>query len=270
MIIDIKETGDRISIMTSHNDSETEKEILQAAQKLVEETAATFTMDQLAAKAGLSRATIYRQIGGKKAILQRLADEHGLDELHQPDVPSRILQAARKLFGEQGLMAPTMEQIAAEADVGVATVYRHFGDKTGLLRRFMQAFRPRLPTEPDDASGDLATDLAQLVETMIRFILENQDMVRLSFSNAREWRDQLAGLRPFQERSLNRVANFLQSQMDTGQLRPIEPQQAAAALLGMILSFSLIMPTYYKLPDPEPQETAVFITNLFLNGLKQP
>ncbi len=66
------------------------------------------------------------------------------------------------------------------------------------------------------------------------------------------------------------MANFLQSQMDAGQLRPSDPRQAAAALLGMILSFSLIMPTYYNLPDPEPQETAVFITRLFLDGLKQP
>ncbi len=245
-------------------------QILQAARILAEKTAATFTMEQLAAQTGLSRATIYRQIGGKKVILKRLADEHGLDDLHQPDVPSRILQAARKLFGEQGLMAPTMEQIAEEANVGVATVYRHFGDKTGLLRRFMQAFHPQLPTQQDDVSGDLATDLAQLVATMIQFILENQDMVRLSFSNAHEWRDHLMDLRPFQERSLNQVATFLQSEMASGQLRPIDPQQAATALVGMILSFSLIMPTYYKLPNPEPQETAVFITNLFLDGLKKP
>ena len=256
--------------MTSQNGSQIEKKVLQVARTLAEETAATFTMDQLAAKAGLSRATIYRQLGGKKAILKRLAEEHGLDELNQPDVPSRILQAARTLFGEQGLMAPTMEQIAEEADVGVATVYRHFGDKTGLLRSFLQTFQPNLPLQKPEISGDLAKDLARLVQTMIEFILEHRDMVRLSFSNAHEWRDYMVDLRPFQERSLNRVANFLQSQMNTGQLRSIDPQQAAVALLGMILSFSLIMPTYYKLPDPEPQETAVFITNVFLNGLKQP
>ena len=95
-------------------------------------------------------------------------------------------------------------------------------------------------------------------------------MVQLSFSNAREWRDQLMDLRPFQERTLNRVATFLQSQVDAGQLRHTDPHQAATALLGMILSFGLIMPTFYKLPNPEPRETAVFITNLFLDGLKQP
>jgi AcrR family transcriptional regulator len=256
--------------MSSHNGSETEKQVLQAARALAEETAAAFTMDQLAAKAGVSRATIYRQLGSKEVILKRLATEHGLDELDQPDVPSRILQSARLLFAERGLLAPTMEQIAEEANVGVATVYRHFGDKTGLLRRFMQAFHPRLPTEKVDLSGDLVADLTRLVEAMMQFILENQEMVRLSISNAHEWRDHLAGLRPFQERSLNRVATFLQDQMAAGQLRTTDPRQAAAALLGMILSFSLIMPSYYNLPDPELQETAVFITNLFLNGLKQP
>lgn len=162
-----------------------------------------------------------------------------------------------------------MEQIAAEAGVGVATIYRHFGDKATLLKAFLQTYQPRLPTTNRQLSGDLTTDLTQLVNSMIRFILQNQDMVRLSFSNAHEWREQLTEARPFQERSLNRVANFLQSQIDTGQLRPFDPYQAAIALLGMILSFSLIMPTYYQLPDPEPQETAVFIVQLFLDGLRQ-
>ena len=263
-------TIDRISIMSSQSELALEKEVLQAARELVEETAVAFTMDQLAAKAGVSRATIYRQLGGKKAILKRLADEHGLNELDQPDAPSRILQAARQLFAEQGMLAPTMEQVAAAANVGVATVYRHFGDKISLIRAFLQAHHPHLPVQQAELSGDLRQDLVQLVETMVRFIVANQDMARLSFSNAREWRDQLMHLRPFQERTLNRVATFLQSQVDAGQLRHTDTQQAATALLGMILSFGLIMPTFYNLPNPEPRETAVFITNLFLDGLKRP
>lgn len=256
--------------MSSQSDLKFEQAVLQAARELVAETAVPFTMDQLAAKAGVSRATIYRQLGGKKAILKRLADEHGLDELDQPDAASRILQAARTLFAERGLMAPTMEQIAEEANVGVATVYRHFGDKIGLLRAFLQAFHPRLPITENELTGDLHLDLAQLVETMIRFIVEHRDMVQHSFSSLHEWREHLMDLRPFQVRSLSRIANFLEGQIAAGQLRSIDAQQAATALLGMILSFGLVMPTYYKLPDPEPQETAEFITNLFLDGLKQP
>ena len=244
--------------------------IMQAAQILVKETAVAFTMDDLAAHTGLSRATIYRQVGGKKKILQRLATEHGLGELEQPDVPSRILQAARTLFGKFGLSAPTMEQVAAEAGVGVATIYRHFGDKPTLLKTFLQTYQPNLTTNTEDLSGNVTADLTQLVQTMIQFIIQNQDMVRLSFANQHEWLSELSAVRPFHERSLSRVASFLQNQIDTGQLRPIDPEQAATALLGMILSFSLIMPTYYNFDDPAPQETAEFITQLFLQGVQEP
>ncbi len=241
-----------------------------AAKALVKETAVSFTMDQLAVKAGVSRATIYRQFGSKKAILKRLADEHGLDNLAQPDAPSRILQAARTLFAQQGMMGPTMEQIAAEANVGVATVYRHFGDRSGLLHHFFQAYQPNLPLTAKEITGDLVKDLTQLVAVLIAFIVENQDIVQHNFSNALEWRDEMIGVRPFQQRSLTRVTTFLQERIDAGQLRPTDPQKAAAALLGMILSFSLVIPIYYKTPNPKPQETAAFITNLFLDGLKQP
>lgn len=254
--------------MSSQNDSDTKIQIMQAAQELAQNTAVPFTMDALAEKTGLSRATLYRQIGSKKALLQLLAAKHGLEYLTQPDVRSRILQAARTLFGQYGLMAPTMEQIASEAGVGVATVYRHFGDRLTLLKTFVETFQPRLPTHAAQSSGDLTTDLIQMVQSMIQFILQNQDMVRLSFAQAAELQAALTEIRPFQERSLVRVAAFLQSQMNAGNLQPIDPRQAATALLGMILSFSLIMPTYYQLAEPEPQETAEFIVHLFLDGLR--
>ena len=256
--------------MSSQIDAQIQTKILQTARQLVEETAASFTMDDLAAQTGLSRATIYRQTGGKKAILQRLAAEHGLNELDQPDVRSRILQAARTLFGQHGFVSPTMEQIATEAGVGVATIYRHFGDKPTLLKTFLQTYQPRLSIDQNESSGDFETALFQMVQAMIQFILQNKDMVRLSFSNAHEWQAQLAELRPFQERSLIRVANFLQSHIEAGGLRPVDPHQAATALMGMILSFCIIMPVYYQLPEPKPRETAVFIVELFLKGLRQP
>ena len=45
----------------------------------------------------------------------------------------RILAVARKLFGERGYTATTMEAIAAESDLAVPTVYKNFGNKRKLL-----------------------------------------------------------------------------------------------------------------------------------------
>ncbi|PNG21801.1 TetR/AcrR family transcriptional regulator [Streptomyces cahuitamycinicus] len=46
---------------------------------------------------------------------------------------ARLLEAAARLVAERGAEAVTMEAVAAEARVGKGTVFRRFGDRTGLL-----------------------------------------------------------------------------------------------------------------------------------------
>ncbi|MEU9645409.1 helix-turn-helix domain-containing protein [Streptomyces sp. NPDC048188] len=46
---------------------------------------------------------------------------------------ARLLEAAERLVAEQGAAALTMEAVAAAACVGKGTVFRRFGDRTGLL-----------------------------------------------------------------------------------------------------------------------------------------
>ncbi|MFE1248041.1 TetR/AcrR family transcriptional regulator [Streptomyces sp. NPDC058735] len=46
---------------------------------------------------------------------------------------ARLLEAAARLVAERGAEAVTMEAVAAEACVGKGTVFRRFGDRTGLL-----------------------------------------------------------------------------------------------------------------------------------------
>ncbi|MFD4576199.1 TetR/AcrR family transcriptional regulator [Streptomyces sp. NPDC058417] len=46
---------------------------------------------------------------------------------------ARLLDAAARLIAEHGVAGVTMEAVAAAADVGKGTVFRRFGDRTGLL-----------------------------------------------------------------------------------------------------------------------------------------
>ena len=50
-----------------------------------------------------------------------------------------ILEAAKRLFLEQGYQGVSMDQIAAEAGVSKLTVYSHFGDKDALFAAAVQA-----------------------------------------------------------------------------------------------------------------------------------
>src|SRR5215204_6285916 len=110
----------------------TDEQILAIAAQLWQQyPGAEFTMERLVEVCGLSRASLYRRFGSREAILQRLADNHAIDvqELTRPDIPTRIMQATGVVLERYGFASMTVEQIAQEAGVGAATVYRHFGSK---------------------------------------------------------------------------------------------------------------------------------------------
>lgn len=247
-----------------------EERVLDAAERLLQAAPSSdFTMAQLEAASGISRATIYRRLGNKEQILQRLAEERGIDTGNQADIRTRILQAARAVFGRYGLVQPTMEQIAQEAGVGVATVYRHFGDKESLVQAFAQEYTPQrqLAAAVFNPSGDLETDLMQLVIAMLRFLCENRDMVRLSFAESQATLQYLERLRSVPERTLHRTTRYLETQIASGHLPAHhDPQELALALLGMILAFGFVAPTYYGIALDEPEEAGRFIVRLFLYG----
>ncbi|GGS77249.1 TetR family transcriptional regulator [Streptomyces griseoviridis] len=50
---------------------------------------------------------------------------------------ARLLEAAARLVAEHGAAGVTMEAVAAAAQVGKGTVFRRFGDRTGLLMALM-------------------------------------------------------------------------------------------------------------------------------------
>ena len=165
--------------MSSQN-SLIEPTIFDAAQMLLDEIGEAFTMDQLEAKANVSRATIYRRIGNKEKLLERLAKERG-EIFEKQDIKLDILKAARFVFAREGLSAATVDQIANEAGVGVATVYRHFGDKETLLLAFIDKMTPRTAVRGMTLhpSEDVQADLEQIVGATLRFFFENRDIFRL-------------------------------------------------------------------------------------------
>ena len=80
----------------------------------------------------------------------------------------RILAAAEEVFGEQGVHAST-EEVARRADVGIATVFRHFPTKLELIEATLVRHYEQL-TERADAMAavpDAGAALADLVIVMV-------------------------------------------------------------------------------------------------------
>ncbi|MEZ4710279.1 MAG: TetR/AcrR family transcriptional regulator [Caldilineaceae bacterium] len=246
--------------------------ILDAAEQLLNSaTGSAFTVDQLAEAAKMSRASVYRRIGSKEALLQNLAQRRGVaaTELRPRDVRNEILLAARVLFGRHGLGSVTMEQIAQEAGVGIATVYRQFGDKAGLLDAFSHTFRPRVlqPEALLGHSGNLRDDLLRVVESLLRFMQENGDLFRLILVEQRADLELVRAIQQTPNRTLFRLADFFQVQMEAGQLERGDAQQMALALIGMTFGFGFIGSNLYDLPTPPLEDAAQTIVSIFLQGV---
>src|SRR5215218_5715195 len=100
---------------------------------------AGLSMDELATRAGVSRATLYRLFGNQQQLLHEL----GLQP--PPTVRSRILDTALELVGRHGLAELSMDDLAAQAGVSRATLYRLVPGKEALFAELVRRFSPFEP-----------------------------------------------------------------------------------------------------------------------------
>ncbi len=251
-----------------------EQHILDTAERIIkQESRKALTMGRLEAEAKVSRATIYRRFGNKEGLLKRLAEERDIptSSIEQTDMRTRIILAARSVCARHGILNATMEQIAAEAEVGVATVYRHFGDKETLIRAFIDEESPHklIRTMNMSHGADIEESLLQIVTEILIFFQENRDFLSMTFTSSTDTQDYLAQIREAPTRTLHRLATFFETEIKLGNLKGEDPLDMSTALLGMMLSFGVMVPLYYNnIPVKQPAETAQFVVRLFLDGLR--
>lgn len=86
-----------------------------------------------------------------------------LRERHAAVTRSAILDAARRLFAEQGFAATAVRPIAEEAGVAVQTLYSTFGSKQGLLLALVDTVREQARSQELGQRMDETDDPRELV-----------------------------------------------------------------------------------------------------------
>jgi AcrR family transcriptional regulator len=204
---------------------------------------AGLSMDELATRAGVSRATLYRLFGNQQHLLQEL----GLQP--PPTIRSRLLDTALELVGRHGLAELSMDELAARAGVSRATLYRLVPGKEALFAELVQRFSP---FEPVAAVLETAGDRppAEVIPTIAQAMAAAMDghiglLLQLLFEVSRSDPGHHGGADANQDaaqamRTLPLVAGYLDQQMAAGRLRRMDPVLAMQALAGPIVMHLLM------------------------------
>ncbi|WP_404786203.1 TetR family transcriptional regulator [Altericista sp. CCNU0014] len=190
----------------------------------------------------------------------------------------RLIQSALELFTAQGVGNTTTRSIAERAEVNEVTLFRHFGNKHGLLLAVIEessAFRHLGESllnraSPTDNIGQAlqaytSECLAALerVPELVRSVVGEAD--RFPAENRRALGQGLTAANRY-------VAQYLAAAMDRGQLASsLPPEKLASLLNGMILGYAVIELTseFHELW----QDRADFldaVVQLFLQGAVSP
>ncbi len=110
----------------------------------------------------------------------------GLDPCERADARRnrlKILEAAERLFAEQGCEAVSMDAVAEAAGVGKGTLYRRFGDRSGLARAILdereRAFQETLirGEPPLGPGGDPAERLIAFGAAVLDLVKDHGDLI---------------------------------------------------------------------------------------------
>jgi AcrR family transcriptional regulator len=88
-----------------------------------------------------------------------------------------MLVAARTLFVERGYSSTTMEAIAEQSDVGVATVYTYFKSKEGVFAELARMDMSELQAEGEAAMPSLPDDPVAAVLKLLRIYQRVHDYI---------------------------------------------------------------------------------------------
>lgn len=236
----------------------TEAQLLDIARDLLAR-GETLSVAAVATAAGVSRGTIYKRFPDQAALLGALLETGRITAPpSEPDTRRRILDAVGQLLKQEGLSGITLERVAREAGVGEATIYRHFGDRRGLLKTFAAECTPRrlIADLPLDGSGDRDADLLRLTRESLSFLREYRAFAMLLFSTDPEVQAIFAEARAGSMSVRELTHTFLNAHF------PDPTGRIAAIFQG-----ALLFVAWSTAGDLE--EDARFIVHIFLHGVSQ-
>ena len=185
-----------------------------------------------------------------------VADEQpvrrGRGRPRDPKTDERIIEAAAELLRRRGFERMTVDDVAAQAGVGKATVYRRWPSKDDLAVAAMERLYAIEMPEPD--TGSIRTDLTESYRSVVQFVGSPEGSAYLKMSIAESVRDdRIAALyRRATERAEAQARKMFERAVERGEIRPEVDLNCCVQWLGGIIASRAItnrpLPTLDEVP----------------------
>jgi AcrR family transcriptional regulator len=186
-----------------------------------------------------------------------------------------ILKAAMKVFARNGFRGTTTRDLATQADVNEAIIFRHFNTKTELYRAILEEKLSEGKNTHVEEFERLAAaqDDRALLETIGHKFLERHEQdstfMRLLLFSALEGHE-LSDMFFASLEGRDPLAAYMKRRMTEGAFRRMDPHLAARAFLGMFVSFAQMQEIFGQKKNRSFDRNTVVRTfvSIFLAGMK--
>jgi AcrR family transcriptional regulator len=178
---------------------------------------------------------------------------------HVAQTRAALVSAGRRLFGQAGFAATSVEDLAREAGVTTGALYHHFPTKAALFEAVFELVHMELMAASGEAAAraDGPTELLALgFEAFLDQVLE-PDVQRIVITDAPSVLGPARFIELDERYAFAAIVEALEAAANVGALRADDPQTLATLLLGMLQRGGMLIASS---PDPVAARNAVAAT----------
>ena len=194
-------------------------------------------------------------------------------ERHRASLRQEILEAASRLFVEEGFQRVTMRRIAERIEYSPTTIYLHFKDKNELLAAVCDETFAQLTAKIERIRRSAPTPMAYLREglrTYVEFGLAHPDQYVVTFmSPAPAMPDSPQG-QPIGQQAFETLRAGVQACADHGDIQTSDIEATAQALWAAVHGVTSLLISTKGFPFVQRSVLVDHLIDTALAGLKAP
>ena len=181
----------------------------------------------------------------------------------------KVLSSATSVFRKAGYADASMDEIAAEAGISKATLYRYYPSKQSLFAAVLGELLVAQFDPPVSLGANPAATLRALGKRILGTLNDPayQDLLRVTLAERSRFPELTAAL---WDRVIGRGARLMTAlfarEVSSGAMRSLDPGVAAQEFIGMLLAASLTRTFASRLSQKDPARIVRQAVDVFLTG----